>query len=262
MAHKDDRDDFKQHAAAQTAALGRDEGAFRRSVETVLDLDRHDYTYLWEWGGAPIIQWPADIMATQEAIWRCRPDVIIETGVARGGSILFLASMVELLSICDPDGVEKRVIGVDVDIRAHNRETIEAHPLSRKVTLVEGSSTVDETFATVKALIPDGARVMAILDSDHAFSHVAAELRLYAPLVTPGCYLVAADTLLGHLAADEFPTKRSTVLSPGDEPLSAVQDFLKENKDFSADPALNAKLVLSSSPGGYLRRVAAAREQD
>ena len=243
----DDRAEFAAHVEAQSRALGADGGALRRSIDTLLDLDRYDYTYLWSWMGVPIIQMPADILATQEAVWATRPDVIIETGVARGGSVVFMASLLELLG---GDGI---VVGVDIDIRAHNRETIERHPMARRIRLVEGGSVDEATLAAVRALIPPGARVMAVLDSDHSRAHVLAELRAYAPLVTEGCYLVVADTVVGHMSADEAPRKRSQVLSRGDEPLSARDDFLRETDRFEVDPVLNGKLVLSSSPGGYLR---------
>lgn len=128
---KDDRKEFEEHKIAQSLALGKDEGAFQRSIDTVLDLDRYDYSYLWSWMGVPIIQMPADVMATQEVIWATKPDFIIETGVARGGSVLFMASLLEMIG-------KGTVIGVDIDIRAHNRDSIEAHPMSKRVKLIEG----------------------------------------------------------------------------------------------------------------------------
>ena len=249
----DDRPAFAAHVEAQSRALGRDEGALRRSIDTVLDLDRYDYTYLWSWMGVPIIQMPADVMATQEAVWATRPDVIIETGVARGGSVVFLASLLELMGAsADRGGF---VIGVDIDIRAHNREAIERHPMARRIRLVEGGSVDDATLETVRALIPPGARVMAVLDSDHSRAHVLAELRAYGPMVTEGCYLVVADTVVGHLSEEEAPKRRSRVLFRGNDPLSARDDYLAETDRFEVDPVLNGKLALSSSPGGYLRCV-------
>jgi cephalosporin hydroxylase len=171
--------------------------------------------------------------------------VIIETGVARGGSIIFLAAMLQLLG-------RGKVIGVDIDIRAHNREAIETHPLNHRVTLIQGSSVAPEILAKVRAEIPAGAKVMAILDSDHSHDHVLAELRAYGPLVTPGQFLVVADTLLGRIEPEQTPTKRSAVWKPGNEPLSATRAYLAETERFETDEALNGKLVMSSSPGGYL----------
>jgi cephalosporin hydroxylase len=245
----DDRAEFAARGVEQSRALGQDEAAFRRATEILLDLDRYDYSYLWSWMGAPIIQMPADVMATQEVIWRTKPDVIIETGVARGGSVIFMASMLQLMG----NGM---VIGVDIDIRAHNRDTIESHPMAKRIHLIEGSSISEDTLHAVRALIHPGARVMAVLDSDHSRAHVLAELRAYGPLITPGCYMVVADTLVGYLTEDETPKKRSQVLYKSNDPLSARDDYMAESDRFRIDEALNGKLVLSSSPGGYLECIA------
>lgn len=246
MTVRDDRAEFEAHKREMSLALGRDDDAFRHSLETLVQLDKYDYTYLWSWLGVPIIQMPADVMATQEAIWNTKPDIIIETGVARGGSVIFMASLLQVIG-------KGQVIGIDSDIRAHNRETIENHPLAPRIVLIEGSSTAPETLREVSARIPDGASVMVVLDSDHSRDHVLAELRAYAPLVTEGQYLVVADTLLGRGDASHAPTKRTQVLYPGNEPLAALNAFLAETDRFEIDEVLNGKLVLSSSPGGYLR---------
>lgn len=246
MTQYDDRQDFDENMRAQSLALGQDTAVFQRSVELVTELDRYDYSYLWSWMGVPIIQFPADVMATQEVIWATKPDVIIETGVARGGSVLFMASMLEMIG-------KGTVIGVDIDIRAHNRASITTHPMSKRVTLIEGGSVDDDTLARVRAEIPDRARVMVVLDSDHSRDHVLAECRAYGPMVTAGCYMVVADTLVGHITEENAPKKRSNVWFKGDEPLSALRDYLAETDRFEVDPVLNGKLVMSSSPGGYLR---------
>lgn len=246
MSHPDDRQAFEAHARLQSAALGRDDAVFRQSLDLVTTLDSYDYSYLWSWMGVPIIQMPADVMATQEVIWATRPDVIIETGVARGGSVLFMASLLEMIG-------NGKVIGVDIDIRAHNRDSIERHPMSKRVVMIEGGSVDADTLARVRAEIPVGARVMVVLDSDHSRSHVLAECRAYGPLVSPGCYMVVADTLVGHVTEENAPRKRSKVWFKGDEPLSALQDYMAETDRFEVDEVLNGKLVLSSSPGGYLR---------
>ena len=251
MATRDDREEFARHQREQSLALGRDEGAFAKALDTVLDLDRYDYSYLWNWMGVPIIQMPADVMATQEVIWDTRPTVIIETGVARGGSVLFMAGLMKMM------GIEGKVIGVDIDIRAHNRAAIEANPLSRDVVLIEGGSVDEDTLARVRAEIPEGARVMAVLDSDHSRAHVLAECRAYGAMVTEGCYLVVADTLAGHVTEENAPKKRSKLWFAGDEPLSACRDYLAETDRFEVDAVLNGKLGISSSPGGYLRCVKA-----
>lgn len=247
MTSKDDRAEFSRHAEEQALALGQDRAVFRQSLDTVIALDAYDYPYLWSWMGVPIIQLPADIMATQEVIFATRPDIIIETGVARGGSVLFMASMLRLL------GNGGKVIGIDIDIRAHNRASIEESPVADDIILIEGGSIDASTVDSVKALIPEGARVMVVMDSDHSRAHVLEECRAYGPLVTDGCYMVVADTIVGHFTEEQAPKKRSKLWFQGDEPLSALQDYLAETDRFEVDPAINGKLVISSSPGGYLR---------
>lgn len=247
MTHKDDRLEFEAHKKEMSIALGKDDAVFRQTLDTLVSLDKYDYSYLWSWMGLPIIQMPADVMATQEVIWDTKPDIIIETGVARGGSVIFMASL--LAAMGNEHG---KVIGVDLDIRAHNRDSIERHPLSKRIVLIEGGSTDEATLAAVRAAIPAGARVMVILDSDHSYEHVLAECRAYGPLVTEGCYLVVADTLVGHLT-EEMALNRSQVWYKGNEPLHAINVYLEESDRFEVDPVLNGKLVLSSSPSGYCR---------
>ncbi|MGU3666194.1 cephalosporin hydroxylase family protein [Methylobacterium sp. A49B] len=243
----DDRTAFEDHKRAMCLALGRDQAVFTQTVEALLAVDAYDYTYLWSFLGLPIIQHPADVMATQEVIWATKPDVIIETGVARGGSVIFMAAMLQLIG-------KGKVIGVDIDIRAHNRAAIETHPMAGRVELIEGPATADDTLRRVREAIPAGASVMVVLDSDHSRDHVLDELRTYGPLVTPGQYLVVADTVLGHLEASQTPRKRSKIWHPGNEPRAALQAYLDETDRFEPDPTINGKLVFSSSPGGYLIR--------
>jgi cephalosporin hydroxylase len=246
MTTSDDRAEFEAEKRKNALALGADEAAFDLGLQTFAAADRHRYTYLWSWMGVPIIQMPADIVTLQEVIWSAKPDIIIETGVARGGSVIFSASMLALIG----KGV---VVGVDIDIRAHNRDSIENHPMASRITLIEGSSTAPETLRKVRDCIPPGASVMACLDSDHSRAHVLEELRAYGALVTPGQYLVAADTVLGRMSPDQTPTARSHVWYPGDEPLAAVEAYLAETDRFERDPVINGKQILASSPGGYLR---------
>lgn len=248
MTARDDRLEFEDNRRRQSMALGNDPAAFQKSLDLVTALDAYDYSYLWSWMGVPIIQMPADVMATQEVIWATKPDVIIETGVARGGSVLFMASILEMMG-------NGKVIGVDIDIRAHNRDSIERHPMSKRVVLIEGGSVDADTLDRVRAEIPAGARVMVVLDSDHSREHVLKECRAYGPMVTEGCFLVVADTLVGHVTEENAPKKRSKIWFQGDEPLSALRDYMAECDRFEADAELNGKLVLSSSPGGYVRCV-------
>ncbi len=247
MTAPDDRAEFADKQRRQAQALGRDRAVFNQALDALYAADKYDYAYLWSWMGVPIIQLPADIMATQEVVWATKPDIIIETGVARGGSVIFLASLLQLIG-------KGQVIGVDIDIRAHNRATIEQHPMAKRIALVEGSSIAPETLAHVKAIIPQGASVMVVLDSDHSRDHVLAELRAYGPLVTSGCYMVVADTALGYLGKERVLRNRSKVWTGGDGPLSAAEVYLNESAHFERDLTINGKLIFASSPGGYLRR--------
>lgn len=244
----DDRAEFEAERLRNSLALGADAALFDEARDCIMNADRHRYTYLWSWMGVPIIQMPPDIVATQEVIWATKPDVIIETGVARGGSVIFYASMLTLIG-------KGKVVGVDIDIRAHNRDTIENHPMAGRIALIEGSSIAPATIERVKAEIPAGATVMLVLDSDHSKAHVLAELRALSALVTPGQFLIVADTILGRLRPDQTPRARSHFWPAGDEPLAAVQEFLAESDRFRPDEEINGKMILSSSPGGYLRCV-------
>ena len=246
MADIDDREQYLENRKNKSISLGLDKKVFEQSKDLIYNLDQYDYSYLWTWMGIPIIQLPADIMATQEVIWKTKPDIIIETGVARGGSVLSMASILEMMG-------NGQVIGVDIDIRKHNRESIEAHPMSKRVTLIEGGSVDDSILKQVRANIPDGARVMVVLDSDHSRDHVLEECRAYGPMVTKDCYMVVADTLVGHLDEKEAPQNRSQVWYKGNDPLTALQEYMLESDRFEIDLEINGKLVLSSSPGGYLR---------
>ena len=249
MQPKDDRVEFENHRAAQAKAMGADANIFAGSVKYLLELDKYDYSYLWSWMGVPIIQMPADIMATQEVVWDTKPDVIVETGVARGGSVLFMASLLQMLG-----KTNGKIIAVDIDIRAHNRESIEKNPLSNRIVLIQGSSTDPSVLAKIKAEIPEGARVMVVLDSDHSREHVLNECRAYGDIVTPGCYMIVADTMIGHVQKKDSPVNRSKVWFKGNDPLSALNDYMMENDSFEVDEVLNGKLVLCSAPGGYIRR--------
>jgi len=242
----DDRAAFEEKKRARALALGRDPHVFDAALKAIQAANKYDYPYLWSWMGVPIIQLPADVMATQEVIWDTKPDVIIETGVARGGSVLFMASLLELIG-------KGTVIGVDIDIRPQNRDSIEHHPMAKRVTLIEGSSTDPAVVAKVRAEIPTGSSVMVVLDSDHSRDHVLAELRSYGPMVTDGCYLVVADTMLGRFNAEQAPDNRSKLWLKGNEPLSALKAYLGETDRFEVDAVVNGKLILASSPGGYLR---------
>jgi cephalosporin hydroxylase len=241
----DDRADFENGKRTSAARMAQDKSLANKALDVLVESDQHGWSYQWSWLGLPIIQMPPDVIATQEIIWQTRPQVIIETGVARGGSLIFYASILQLIG-------EGKVIGVDIDIRAHNRDSIESHPLSHRIELIQGSSVDDGILKNIKSRIPAGARVMVILDSNHTHEHVFDELKLYAPLVTRDQFLIVADTVVEQIPAQAH---RPRPWGPGNNPATALDTFLEGNSQFVRDPFVNAKLLISSSPGGYLRRV-------
>jgi cephalosporin hydroxylase len=226
--------------------MAADPGVQHLAIRALVASDAFDYTYFWKWLGLPIIQMPDDIVAMQEIIWETRPQVVIETGFARGGSAILYSSILQLMG-------EGRVVSVEIDIREHNRRAVEEHPLGERVDFVEGSSTVPDTVDRVRALIPDGARVMVVLDSNHTHQHVLDELRLYGPLVTEGQFLVVSDTVVEDIPPQ---THRPREWGPGNNPKTALEEYLRETDRFQPDPWINGKVLISSSKGGYLRCVA------
>jgi cephalosporin hydroxylase len=209
------------------------------------------YSFNFSWMGRPIIQYPQDIIAVQELIWDIKPDLIIETGVAHGGSAVFFASLLELNALSGgPKDAE--VWCVEIDLRSHNREALVAHPMYPRLKIFDGSS-VDEKIATVIAeKAAKCRRVMVILDSNHTHDHVLGELNLYASLVSVGSYCVVFDTVIEDLEGVEFVDRP---WGKGDNPKTAVAEFLKTNSDFEVDRAIDEKLLISAAPGGYLKRV-------
>jgi len=240
--------DFEERNRVLTEAMAADPD-LRMLTRAWFDrASTYEYSYHFTWLGMPIIQFPQDILAVQEIVWRTRPDVIIETGIARGGSLILSASLLQLL------GGDGRVIGIDVDIRAPNRQAIEAHPLARRITMIEGSSTDAAVVQRVRDLVAGSSQVLVLLDSNHTHEHVLQELRLYSPFVTAGGYLVVFDTVIEYMPADAFPERP---WGRGDNPATAVKAFLAENDRFVVDEEVDRKLQISVSPGGYLRCVAA-----
>ena len=222
--------------------------------------NQHEYSYHFNWLSRPIIQYPQDIVAIQELIWQIKPDLVIETGIAHGGSLILSASMLALLDYCDavesgqmldPKAARRRVLGIDIDIRAHNREAIEAHPMAHRIDMLQGSSIAPEIVAEVRKRATEHERVLVILDSNHTHAHVLAELEAYAPLVSPGSYCVVFDTVIEDLPAGMYPDRPWDV---GNNPKTAVREFLTRSHDFVVDEDIEAKLLITVAPGGYLRR--------
>lgn len=219
------------------------------------------YSYNWFWMGRPIIQYPQDICAMQELVWRVRPDVIVETGIAHGGSLILSASLLAMLDLCDatesgtvvdPARPKRRVVGVDIDIRPHNRAAIEAHPMSKRITMIQGSSIDQGIVNQVRAAVGDAKTVLVCLDSNHTHAHVMEELRCYAPMVSVGSYCIVFDTVIEKLPADMYVDRPWDI---GDNPMTAMHSWLSESSDFAIDHDMDTKLQISVAPQGFLRRV-------
>jgi cephalosporin hydroxylase len=205
---------------------------------------RHRYSYNFTWMGRPIIQFPQDIVAMQEIIWQVKPDLIIETGIAHGGSLIFHASMLELI------GGDRQVLGIDIDIRLHNRVEIENHPMYKRISMIEGSSVDGGVIQQVYERAKGKQAILVVLDSNHAREHVLRELEIYAALVTKGSYLVVFDTVVEDMP-DEFFNDRPW--GKGNNPKTAVREFLKDNDRFEIDKEIENKLLITVAPDGYLR---------
>jgi cephalosporin hydroxylase len=208
------------------------------------EIAPYKYAYNFTWMGRPIIQFPQDMLAMQEIIWNLKPDLIIETGIAHGGSLIFHASMLELV------GEDADVLGIDIDIREHNRIEIEKHPMFKRITLMEGSSVDDETAQKVFDFAKNKQRVLVILDSNHTHEHVLKELEIYSQLVTKDSYLIVFDTLVEDMP-DSLSGDRPW--GKGNNPKTAVWEFLKNNDRFEIDKKLESKLLITVAPDGYLK---------
>lgn len=212
-----------------------------------VESNKAQYSYNFKWMGRPVIQYPQDIVAMQELIWEVKPDMIIETGIAHGGSLIFYASMLELVG-------NGEVLGIDIDIREHNRKEIEKHPMFKRITMIEGSSIDATIIEKVKQLAKGKESIMVVLDSNHTHEHVLEELKAYAPLVSIDSYVVVFDTIVEHLPENYLPGHKRP-WGIGDNPLTAVKQFLRDNKNFEIDNAINNKLLISVAPDGYLKRI-------
>ena len=209
-----------------------------------------NYSYNFSWLGRPIIQYPQDMIAMQEIIWEVKPDMVIETGIAHGGSIIFTASMLALLEACGEID-NGRVLGIDIDIREHNKKAIENHPMSSKITMYEGSSIDNEMISKVHEFAKQGKKIMVFLDSNHTHDHVLAELKAYADLTSVGSYCVVFDTLIEDRPQGFYDRP----WDKGDNPKTAVWEYLKENDNFEIDKEIDNKILISVAPDGYLKRV-------
>ena len=227
-------------------ALGKDQALQGLSSIWIRETGRYKYGYNFTWMGRPIIQFPQDMVAMQELIWKIKPDLIIETGIAHGGSLIFYASMLELM------GENGQVLGVDIDIREHNRIEIEKHKMFKRITMIQGSSIDEDIAEQVYEFAKDKQQVLVVLDSNHTHEHVLKELKLYSPLVTKESYLVVFDTVIEDMPEDFFPDRP---WGKGNNPKTAVWEFLKQSDRFEIDKDIEAKLLITVAPDGYLKCV-------
>lgn len=251
---------FQAEVAANIAGLKKDRDVQALSRIWLREIARHKYAYNFSWMGRPLIQFPQDMSAMQELVWRVKPDLIIETGIAHGGSLIMSASLLAMLDYSDaaergesidPARPKRRVLGVDIEIRKHNRDEIENHPMSRSITMIQGSSIDPAVVAKVKEIAAQYPRILVCLDSNHTHEHVLAELKAYAPLVNPGSYCVVFDTLIEDMPEGMSNDRPWDV---GNNPKTAVMEFLSHNVEFSVDESIDTKLLITAAPGGYLRR--------
>jgi cephalosporin hydroxylase len=209
------------------------------------------YVYNFSWLGRPIIQSPQDIMALQEIIWDVKPDMIIETGIAHGGSLIFSASMLTLLEACGE--IENgQVLGIDIDIREHNKKAIEVHSMNKKIKMLQGSSLDKMILQKVNDLVKNAKKILVCLDSNHTHEHVLGELKAYAPFVSIGSYCVVFDTIVEDMPEGSFPNR---LWGPGNNPKTAVVEFLKLNQNFEIDKSIQNKLMITNASDGYLKKV-------
>lgn len=245
----------------------------KRGLDFIISSFENKYSYNFTCLSRPIIQYPQDIVAMQELIWQVKPDLIIETGIAHGGSLILSASMLALLDYCeaveagqplDPRATQRRVLGIDIDIRSHNRMAIEAHPMAHRIDMIQGSSIAPEVIAQVLQIATDYKKVLVLLDSNHTHEHVSAELEAYAPLTSKDSYCVVFDTVIEDLPDEMFPDRP---WGKGNNPKTAVWGYLRRLKeegrmaidgarlDFEIDKSIENKLLITVAPDGYLKRV-------
>ena len=252
---------FKAKRSEQIQKLGENEAIAELTNSWMNAANQLKYSYHYEWQGRPIIQYPQDIVAMQELIWEVKPDLIIETGIAHGGSLVFSASMLALLDVSDaiesgsslnPGKTKRKVLGIDIDIRPHNREAIEAHPMSSRIHMIQGSSIACSVIDQVKDIAKSYESVMVCLDSNHTHDHVLAELKAYAPLTSVSSYCVVFDTIIEDMPTEMFPSRP---WSRGNNPKTAVWEYLKNHPEFKVDKDIQHKLLVTVAPDGYLKRI-------
>lgn len=251
--------EFQEECRARVASYQNSE-IQRAAYDFIRASTQPKYSYNFSWMGRPIIQYPQDMIAMQELIWSIKPDLVIETGIAHGGSLIFSASMLAQLDMCDaiqtgisfnPKESRRKVLGIDIDIRAHNRAAIEAHPMASRIQMIQGSSIAPEIIDQVKKLAAGHSRILVCLDSNHTHEHVLAELEAYAPLCSVDSYCVVFDTIIEDLPDNMYPDRP---WGPGNNPKTAVHEYLRSHPEFEIDADIHHKLLITVAPDGYLKR--------
>ena len=255
-------DDFAKDVLARIRLNSKDNELKESAARFIRRSSDIKYSYNFRWLDRPIIQYPQDMVAVQELIWTIKPDLIIETGIAHGGSLILSASMLALLDMTDaiasgkqidPKVSARKVLGVDIDIRSHNRVAIEAHPMASRIEMIQGSSIAPNIVEKVHEIAKNYKRIMVCLDSNHTHAHVLGELEAYASLTSKDSYCIVFDTVIEDMPKEAFPDRP---WGPGDNPKTAVWEFLKSHREFEIDNAIHDKLQITVAPDGYLRRIA------
>lgn len=236
---------FEQEKRDRVKANGQNSALIKAADMFNIESNKAQYSYNFSWMGRPIIQYPQDMLAMQEIIWKVKPDLIIETGIAHGGSLIYYASLLELIG-------KGEVVGIDIDIREHNRTAIEEYPMIERIKMIQGSSVSNKTIEQVKQIAEGKEKILVSLDSNHTHEHVLQELRLYAPLVSVDSYLVVFDTIVEDLPNDYLPGRP---WGRGNNPKSAVWEFLKTHDEFEIDAEIHNKLLITVAPDGFLKRI-------
>lgn len=235
---------FQQERKERISSFSSNEGLKEAAGQFNVVSNKALYSYNFSWMGRPIIQYPQDMIAMQELIWEIKPDLIIETGIAHGGSLIYYASILELIG-------KGEILGIDIDIREHNKKAIESHPMYKRIRMIQGSSIDPQIISQVKEKAKDKQTVMVSLDSNHTHDHVLEELKLYSSFVTKNSYLVVFDTIIEDMPQAMYDRP----WDKGNNPKTAVWEFLKSNKDFEIDRSIDNKLLISVAPEGYLKRI-------
>lgn len=264
---------FEAEVAQNIKDLGKDGDVQALSRIWIREISPHKYAYNFKWLGRPAIQFPQDQIALQELVWQVRPDLIIETGIAHGGSLTFSASMLALLDLADaievgglidPKKSKRKVLGIDVDIRAHNRLAIEQHPMAYLIHMIEGNSIAPEIIKQVHNFAKSYNKILICLDSNHTHKHVLEELLAYASLTSKGSYCIVYDTIIEDMPVELLGDRP---WGPGNNPKTAVwkfldllkveryKDFDGELLNFEIDKLIEHKLQITVAPDGYLKRI-------